>query len=115
MLRRWIAVAGVLALAMSTPADAAVHCGLVSWYGRESGDKTANGEHFDGTSLTAAHKTLPFNSVFRFHRGGKSIVVRINDRGPFVPGREFDLSAKAAEAIDLDQVGVGTVCWERLK
>lgn len=115
MLRRFTAGAGALVLAMSIPAAAATECGLASWYGTESGNKTANGEHFDGSSLTAAHKTLPFNSVFRFSRGGKHVVVRINDRGPFVKGREFDLSAKAAEAIDLDQVGVGTVCWERLK
>lgn len=85
-----------------------------SWYGAESGNRTANGEPFDGSSLTAAHKTLPFGTRLRVTYRGKSVVVRLNDRGPFVKGRALDLSAAAAHRIGLKSAGVGKVCMERL-
>jgi rare lipoprotein A len=85
-----------------------------SWYGPESGSRTANGEHFDGSSLTAASRTLPFNTRLRVTYRGKSVVVRVNDRGPFIAGRSIDLSKAAAARIGLIPAGVGTVCVERL-
>ena len=67
--------------------------GLASFY-RLAGYKTANGETFDPNLLTAAHRTLPFGTKLRVtnEKTGKSVVVRVNDRGPFIPGRELDLS-----------------------
>jgi rare lipoprotein A len=87
---------------------------VASWYGTESGNRTANGERFDGTSLTAAHKTLPFGTKLRVTYQGKSVVVRINDRGPFIKGRSLDLSRAAAVKIGLIPAGVARVCVKRL-
>jgi rare lipoprotein A len=72
------------------------------------GRQTANGEIFDMYKMTAAHKTLPFNTKLRvtFEETGKSVVVRINDRGPFVYGRDLDLSYGAAKEIGLIPYGV---------
>jgi rare lipoprotein A len=87
--------------------------GVASWYGaKHHGKKTANGERFDAyESLTAAHKTLPFNVCAEVEnlRTGKSVVVRINDRGPFAKGRVIDLSQAAASEIGLVGSGVATV------
>jgi len=81
-----------------------------SWYGAESGNRTANGEHFDGTSLTAASRTLPFGTRLRVTYQGKSVVVRINDRGPAKStGRDLDLSRAAASRIGMIAAGVATV------
>lgn len=85
------------------------HNWVASWYGTESGDKTANGEHFNGKSLTAAHKSLPFGTKLRVTYQGKSVVVRVNDRGPFHPGRTLDLASAAAKKIGLTEAGVGKV------
>jgi rare lipoprotein A len=76
--------------------------GLASTYG--SGQKTASGERFNPGALTAASKTLPFGTRVRVTnaRNGRSVVVRINDRGPFVAGRIIDLSTAAARAIGMD-------------
>ena len=75
--------------------------GYASWYGSESGNRTANGERFDPGQLTAAHRTLPFGTRVRVtHRAtGRSVIVRINDRGPFIRGRVIDLSKASAQAI----------------
>jgi rare lipoprotein A len=72
---------------------------------------TANGEQMHPTDMTAAHRTLPFGTVVTVinHRTGQSIDVRINDRGPFVPGRVIDLSPAAAEAFGLDGLAPVTV------
>jgi rare lipoprotein A len=77
---------------------------------------TANGERFDKTSLTAAHRTLPFNSRVRVTNlvNGRSVVVRINDRGPFKPGRIIDLSEAAAEVVGMRAVGLTQVRVEPL-
>ena len=83
--------------------------GIASWYGPDfHSKKTSNGEIYDMYDMTAAHKTLPMNTVVRVYNqdNGKSIIVRINDRGPFVRGRIIDLSNKAAR--DIDMVGKGT-------
>jgi rare lipoprotein A len=76
--------------------------GVASWYGPGfHGRLTANGERFNTNSLTAAHRTLPFGTRVRVTNAetGRSVVVRINDRGPFTKGRVIDLSKAAARAI----------------
>lgn len=94
------------------PADAAATCALASWYGTESGTRTANGEPFDGRSLTAAHRTLPFGTRLRVSWHGKTVEVRINDRGPARwTGRDLDLSRAAAARLGMIHAGVGRVCW----
>lgn len=86
--------------------------GIASWYGPGfHGRKTANGERFDMGEMTAAHKTLPFGTRVLVHnpRNGKEVVVRINDRGPFVRGRVIDLSQAAASALGMKGRGHDTV------
>jgi rare lipoprotein A len=86
--------------------------GIASWYGEEfAGRTTANGEIFDPTRLTAAHRTLPFGSVLDVTnpKTGESVRVRVNDRGPFIANRVIDLSYAAARQIGLIQPGVGEV------
>ena len=88
--------------------------GKASYYWQ--GQMTATGERFDKRALTAAHKTLPFGTRVRVTRvdTGNSVVVRINDRGPFKPGRVIDLSERAAETIGMTGVGVAPVQLEVL-
>lgn len=88
--------------------------GTASFYGNnpgEGGPLTANGERYNPSGMTAAHRTLPFGTRVRVTspRTGRSVVVRINDRGPFIGGRIIDLSAGAARAIGLNKTGIGTV------
>ncbi len=86
--------------------------GYASWYaGKFQGRRTANGEIFDTNLMTAAHKTLPFGTVVEVtHIGsGRSVEVRINDRGPFVDGRVIDLSRAAAEALEMTAEGIAPV------
>ena len=84
--------------------------GLASWY--NEGHTTANGERFDPKGLTAAHRTLPFGTKVRVTHKGRSVIVRINDRGPFVPGRIIDLSEAAARQLGI--TGVAKVTLEVL-
>ncbi len=90
--------------------------GLASWYGGQfHGRKTASGERFDSMDLTAAHKTLPFGTrvCVRSAVTGKSVVVRINDRGPFAPGRIIDLSKGAAQELGMLGLGIKPVeLWQ---
>lgn len=101
------------------PAPAqATQQGLASWYGpRFHGRRTANGERFNKFHLTAAHRTLPFNTRVRVTnlRNGRSIVVRINDRGPYIRGRIIDLSYAAAQQLGMHQHGVIQVKVEVLR
>jgi rare lipoprotein A len=86
--------------------------GGASWYGIQFHQrKTANGERFDMTAFTAAHKTLPFNTrvCVRSLVNGKEVLVRINDRGPYTSGRIIDLSRAAAESIGLLGLGIKQV------
>ncbi len=94
----------------------ATQTGKASWYGSEGGSKTANGERYNPNGLTAAHRTLPFGTKVRVTsmRTGKTVIVRINDRGPFRGGRIIDISAGAAEVIGLKSTGVGEVRIEIL-
>ena len=92
--------------------------GLASWYGKEQhGHLTANGERFDMYALTAAHKTLHMNTRVRVTRrdNGRSVVVRINDRGPYSHSRIIDLSYAAAKALDMLDRGVAPVLIEVLR
>jgi rare lipoprotein A len=73
--------------------------GVASTYGNESGSKTASGQRFNENAMTCAHRSLPFGTKLRVSYGGKSVVVTVNDRGPFVRGRVLDLSTGAARAI----------------
>ncbi|MCO8247738.1 hypothetical protein ATN89_07260 [Comamonas thiooxydans] len=90
--------------------------GLASWYGGQfHGRKTASGERFDSMDMTAAHKTLPFGTrvCVRSSVTGKSVVVRINDRGPFAPGRIIDLSKAAAQELGMLGLGIKPVeLWQ---
>lgn len=87
---------------------------IASYYGSESGNRTANGERFNPHGLTAAHRTLPFGTVLRVcYRG--CVVVRVNDRGPFIRGRSLDLSKGAARRIGMLGRGVARVSVERVR
>jgi rare lipoprotein A len=93
--------------------------GVASYYAEPyNGRKTASGEIFDSyNAMTAAHKTLPFDTVVRVHNlnNGEEVDVRINDRGPFVKGRVIDLSLAAAKEIDLVRAGIAPVKLKVLK
>ena len=87
---------------------------VASYYGgRHHGRLTANGERFNQHGMTAAHKTLPFGTRLRVCLQG-CVVVRVNDRGPYIRGRSLDLSSGAAREIGLTARGVGRVEVERL-
>lgn len=83
---------------------------MASWYG-PSGHRAADGSAYDGTGMTAAHKTLPLGTLARVTNlaNGESVMVRITDRGPFAHGRVLDLSEDAAKQIDLYRMGVAQV------
>jgi rare lipoprotein A len=79
--------------------------GIASFYGNESGSKTASGERFNQNAMTCAHRSLPFGTKLRVTHGGRSVIVTVNDRGPFIRGRVLDLSTGAARAIGLGGIG----------
>jgi rare lipoprotein A len=81
--------------------------GFASYYGKSlNGHRTANGERYDPSLLTAAHRRLPFGTMVEVRReDGRSVVVRINDRGPFVAGRVIDVSRRAAKQLDMFRAG----------
>ena len=92
--------------------------GHASYYGNElAGNRTANGERFNPQAMTAAHRTLPFGTKLRVTNlsNGKSVVVRINDRGPFVKKRLIDLSLASARKISMVSAGEAIVKLERLR
>lgn len=106
------AAAGLLAsAAIALPAvPAAAQCGSASWYAMTS--RTASGERMNPSAMTAAHRTLPFGSKVRVtnQRNGRSVVVRINDRGPFTKGRVIDLSKAAAHQLGFIRAGHTKIC-----
>ena len=86
--------------------------GMASYYGNElAGNRTASGERFDPGQLTAAHRSLPFGSMVRVTNtsNGDSVIVRINDRGPFAHGRVIDVSQAAAREIGMHRSGTARV------
>lgn len=100
------------------PTARSLGMGVASYYGRKfHGRRTASGERFNMNAMTAAHKTLPFGAKVRVTnpRNGRSVVVRINDRGPFIRGRTIDLSRKAAEDLGIISRGHGRVELEVLQ
>lgn len=112
--RRFFLAVAVPALLALTPASAFAQCGKASWYALTS--KTASGERMNPALMTAAHKKLPFGSKIRVtnQNNGKSIVVRINDRGPFIKGRVLDLSKAAAGKLGFVSSGHTNICYERI-
>ena len=100
--------------ASMTPSSGTGHSfsGMASYYGNESGSRTASGQRFNQNAMTAAHRSLPFGTKLRVTHGDRSVIVTINDRGPFVRGRVLDLSTGAARAIGLTGAGVGRVTAE---
>jgi len=95
---------------VSATVPAAAQCGGASWYALHS--RTASGEMMNPAQMTAAHKTLPFGTKVKVTNKatGKSVVVRINDRGPFIRGRIIDLSKSAAGKIGMINSGHAPVC-----
>jgi rare lipoprotein A len=103
------AIAPAPAMADDHPGTA-LSGGVASWYGPGfAGRRTASGERFNPGDYTAAHRTLPFGSKVRVTHNGRSVVVRINDRGPFHGGRIIDLSQAAAEDLGIRSAGSGRV------
>jgi rare lipoprotein A len=99
---------GLMLAASALPASA--ECGRASWYALNS--RTASGERMNPSALTAAHRSLPFGTKVKVtnQRNGRTVVVRINDRGPFVRGRVLDLSRAAAQQLGFVSSGQISVC-----
>lgn len=109
-------VIGAAVVASSQFAQTATRkVGIASWY--KMGKITANGERFNPNGLTAAHRYLPFGTVVRVTnlRNGRQVVVRINDRGPFVKNRIIDLAYGAARRIGLNRSGIARVKLDIIK
>lgn len=101
----------------TSAAPSGAYSGKASWYGgRHHGGPTASGERFNKNAMTAAHRTFPMGTRVRVTnlRNGRSVVVRINDRGPYSKGRIIDLSEAAARKLDMIEAGVVPVRLERL-
>jgi rare lipoprotein A len=109
----------LLALLATTMLANALEYGKASFYSVKSnrGTMTASGERLSDTKLTAAHRTFPFGSIVRITNlsNGKSILARVNDRGPFVSGRIIDVSVAAATILDFKQKGIIKVKVELIK
>lgn len=91
--------------------------GIASWYGNQhQGRLTASGERFDQGKLTAAHRTLPLDTKVKVTNleNGKTIEVKVNDRGPYIPGRVLDLSTQAAKMLGMEKEGLALVRIEVL-
>ncbi len=103
--------AGIVVLLPQTAA--AKQCGSASWYALTS--QTASGERMNPAAMTAAHRTLPFGSRLKVTnmKNGRSVVVRINDRGPFIKGRVLDLSKAAAHRLGFIRSGHTKVCFSQ--
>jgi peptidoglycan lytic transglycosylase len=93
--------------AAMTPSAGTGHSftGVASMYGNESGRQTASGQRFNENAMTCAHRSLPFGTKLRVSHGGRSVIVTVNDRGPFVRGRVLDLSTGAARALGISGLG----------
>jgi rare lipoprotein A len=118
MLRfTFLSALAALAACTPVPAQAAGSCGTASFYSDEyAGRPTANGERFSPSAMTAAHPSAPFGSKWRVvnQGNGATVVVRINDRGPFVGGRIIDLSRGAFAQIASTGQGLARVCMARV-
>ncbi len=98
-------------------ASAATEYGKASWYGSDQGIQTSSGERFDASALTAAHRRLPFGTIVRVtnRENGRSVEVRINDRGPWCGGRIIDVSSAAADVLQMKRAGIVPVEIEVVK
>ncbi len=107
---KYVATAALAVLMFSSTAEAA--SGYASYY--KMGRRTANGERFSPMGLTCAHRNLPFGTKLKVTnvKTGRSVVVRVNDRGPFVRSRVLDLSLGAAQVIGLTAMGIGKISYE---
>lgn len=110
MKKRLTISGAMIATVLLLTGNAFAQCGGASWYALHS--RTASGEMMNPSAMTAAHKTLPLGSKVRVthSKTGKSIVVRINDRGPFIKGRVIDLSKGAAKKLGFIGAGHAKVC-----
>jgi rare lipoprotein A len=101
----------VLGIGIGRPL-AASQCGKAAWY--DMPGKAASGEYTSARAMVAAHRTLPFGTMVKVENldNGRSVVVRINDRGPFIRGRSIDLSHSAAAAVGMTEVGLAKVRME---
>ena len=108
-----LALAATMTIALST-GEASAQCGRASWYALHS--RTANGERMNPSAMTAAHRSLPFGTKVKVtnQNNGRSVVVRINDRGPFVKGRFLDLSRGAAKQLGFISSGHTSVCMAKI-
>ncbi|MCQ2005633.1 septal ring lytic transglycosylase RlpA family protein [Rhizobium sp. NRK18] len=106
------AAMAALAVALSPATSAASQCGKASWYALHS--KTASGERMNPSAFTAAHRKLKFGTKLKVTnaKNGKSVIVRVNDRGPFIRGRVMDLSKGAAQNIGMVSSGVAKICYD---
>jgi rare lipoprotein A len=116
-LKSFLGLSALLAMtAAPLPAHAA-RCSGASFYGvgdNYHGQITANGERFNTYAMTTAHRSLPFGTKLRVTHGNRSVIVRVNDRGPFVGGRELDLSYAAFSALAPPSRGHIQVCYSRV-
>lgn len=110
---RSAAMAACVAAVFSTPAEAR-QCGAASWYAMTS--RTASGERMDPKAMTAAHRTMDFGTRLQVTnpRNGKTVIVRVNDRGPFTRGRVLDLSRAAAQELGFVRAGHARLCFSPL-
>ena len=96
-------------------AEARVQSGIASYYARSlHGNRTANGERYNHGAMTVAHKSLPFGTLLRVRsqHSGRAVLVRVNDRGPFIRGRVLDLSGAAADRLRMKGRGTARVSYE---
>ena len=109
-----LAVAGAILLTVSKFSEAAPVCGSASWYALTS--MTASGEQMNPAKMTAAHRSYRFGTKLRVtnKRNGRSVIVRINDRGPFTKGRILDVSKAAAGQLGFINAGHAPVCIEQI-
>lgn len=108
------AAAAAAGLFLLSSGAAFAQCGSASWYALTS--KTASGERMNPAAMTAAHRSLPFGTKLKVtnQRNGKSVVVRINDRGPFIKGRVIDLSKAAAGQLGFIGAGHTKICMAKV-
>lgn len=110
-----LALVAATPLLFASPASAAKTCGSASWYALH-GNRTASGEKMNKHAMTAAHKSLRMGTKIRVtnKKNGKTVIVRINDRGPFIKGRILDLSKGAASKIGMIGSGHANICYEKV-
>jgi len=109
-----VVLAAAVAGAAFSTGTAYAQCGGASWYAL--GSKTASGERMNPAAMTAAHRSLPFGTkvLVTNKHNGKSVVVRINDRGPFIKSRVIDLSKAAAKQIGMISRGHASICMTKM-